>query len=68
MTLPDTRGTREFDKFAEDQFGNTTLNILDPSRTAGTQKEYLSRILDTAGDGTGTKVAIGDYSDGGVIF
>jgi len=33
-------------------------------RSTGTVKEMISRYLDTNGDGTGTKQAIGDYSAG----
>lgn len=62
MTL---KNTREYDKFVFDQFGNTAVMIVDPAASAGTQKEYLSRLLDTTGDGSGTKVATGNYSDGG---
>ena len=36
--------------------------------STGTQKKLIARYLDTNGDGTGTKTAIGEYQAGAEIF
>lgn len=65
MALPNTRSDREQAKFLELQDGSTAMRAVDPFAAVGTQREYISRILDTDGDGTGTKIATGNYADGG---
>ena len=45
---------------------NVTLTDATVSiSSTGTQKSLLARYLDTNGDGTGTKTAVGEYHDAG---
>jgi hypothetical protein len=44
------------------------LPVVGTGEADGTQNLILSRFLDTTGDGTGTKNAVGDYSGAQTIF
>ncbi len=65
MPLSGYRHVNEENIFGFDQFGNTVVQIIDPASTAGTQKTIINQFMDTTGDGTGTKIATGNYSDAG---
>lgn len=65
MAMPTVSGQREYEKFTEDQFGNTTINVNIPTETAGTQKHIIHQFLSTNGDGTGTIIGTGNFSDAG---